>query len=512
MANAIDIADNLIREELPKIINESLPVIAPIYNMINNTSISVKRNEAIGRGFVVQHLFGCGLAGLVQSANPLGPAFLTGTELPQSKFLDEAGADLAPFPTAVASPHTSTLKRQLTLQMSTGNFSLPTTWFTADALTASQLSQIAREVKAVGDLRALTEAQSFFMASDNVLARIASYTSGNETDGYFTFKIATGSGRVQFFRIGMMVDVLDHAGSGSSSTPNFGTDTTGTDVKNWSDGTAAYIPLVVADVDYLSGVIKIAATTGEDIEATDLAGDAVENDDFIVLRDSGLVSGREMRTWGLEDWMKDGTSGNEYIMGGSSGNAALDIATYSQFKSQVVAVNGPLTETVMNGYVGGFLDAYPGVALDTIITTMGVTLKFLEQPGLYNNRMFFDRDAKALNYKGGWQAVNYSFNGSTYNWIISPMCLSGRLYATKFKGDNIRRYVPPKVGGSDSRIGGDIEFLAPLAGGSSIFQVARNSSGQSLAVLEAPFWQYGLVCPIDVRGVKLTDLTESIMS
>lgn len=507
---AIDIADNLIREELPKIINESLPTIAPIYNMIENSSIAVKRNEAIGRGFVVEHLFGCGLAGLVQSANPLGPDFLTGTALPQSKFLNTSSADLAPFPTAVATPHTSTLKRQLTLQMSTGNFSLPTTWFTGDALTASQISQITREVKAVGDLRALTEAQSFFMSSNNALCQIASYSSAGEASGYFTCKVKAGTGRTQFFRIGMMVDVYFNNGG----VPYWGT-TGGTSYMNTTDAgipwATNYVPLVVADVDYISGTIKIAAVAGTHLDSGTVHGNAASDDCWIILSNCGTVSGREMRTWGLEDWMaKEGQ-----IMGGSGGTpgtAALDLDSYSQFKSQVVAVNGPLTETVMNGYVGGFLDAYPGANLDTIITTTGVTLKFLEQPGLYNNRMFFDRDAKALNYKGGWQAVNYSFNGATYKWIISPMCLSGRLYATKFAGGNVRRYVPPKVGGSDSRIGGDIEFLAPLAGGSSIFQVARNSSGQSLAVLEAPFWQYGLVCPIDVRGVKLTDLTESIMS
>jgi hypothetical protein len=190
----------------------------------------------------------------------------------------------------------------------------------------------------------------------------------------------------------------------------------------------------------------------------------------------------------------------------------LDLTKYGQFKSKVVAVNGPLTDTVMNGYIGGFLDAFPGASIDTIITTMGVTLKYLEQPQLSNNRMFYDRQGKALDVKGGWDDVNYSFNGRVFRWMVSPMCISQRLYGVKLNNGNIKRYVPPKVGGTDARVGSEIEFLVPMAGGSSVFKIAHASTGAPLPLLEAPFWQYCLVCPVDVKGVKLTGLTEANMS
>ena len=132
--------------------------------------------------------------------------------------------------------------------------------------------------------------------------------------------------------------------------------------------------------------------------------------------------------------------------------------------------------------------------------------------GSNNNRLNYERQGKALALAGGWDEVTYSFNGKLMNWIISPMCISQRLYACKMANGNLTRYVPPAVGGTDARVGGDVEFLAPLAGHNSIFKVAHNSSGQSQAVLEAPFWQYCLLAPIDVRGVKLTGLTEAIMS
>jgi len=513
---AMDALDNFIREELPATISESLPAIAPVYKYIESSSLGVKRN-GIGRDWEVMHLFSTGVAGLIQSVDPRGALFDDNATYMQSRILDPSAPAIAIFPSATATPHTTSLKRILTLGMTAGNFTIPTTWMSADALSTSQIKQVAQDIKAVGELRAITEAQSFFMSSDNVLARIDNYVSTNEATGSITFTVAPGSGRTSFFRVGMMVDILDHAGSGTSSTPNFGTDVNGTDVVNYSDG-GTYIPLIVADVDYLSGVITLAHTGNADgdlgLEAADLVGGvAISDDDFVVLRGCGTVSGREQKSWGLEDWMK--SSGQ--IMGGSGTNTnrlwgGLDLDTQSQFKSQVKDVAGPLTDTVMNGYIGGFLDAYPGQTLDTLITTMGVTLKYIEQPGLYNNRMFYDRTGKTLDVAGGWDDVSYSFNGRKLRWITSPMCIAGRLYGIKMNNGNIKRYLPPKVAGSDGRIGSEVEFLAPLGGSTSIFKIAHASSGASQALLEAPFWQYCLVCPVDVKGVKLTSLTEATMS
>lgn len=505
---AIDTLDHFLREELPAVINESLPDIAPVYKYIKTSNLGVKRSD-IGRDWNVLHLFSTGLAGLIQNSDPRGATFRDNATYTQAQVVN-AGIDV--FPAATAAPHALTLKRTLTLGLTTGNFNIPITWLSGDALNSSQIQQVARDVKAVGQLRALTEAQSFFMPSNNTLARIASISTTNAASGYITFKVAAGSGRTQFFRVGMMVDVLDHASSGTSATPNFGTDVNGTDVVNYSDG-ATYIPLIVSDVDYYSGTITIAHVGNADadlgLEAADLIGGVIfENDDFIVLRGCGTVSGREQRTWGLEDYIA--SSGQ--IMGGSGGDHGLDLDTYSQFKSKVVAVNGPLTDTVMNGYIGGFLDAFPGASLDTIITTMGVTLKYLEQPALYNNRMFYDRTGKALDVKGGWDDVNYSFNGRSLRWMVSPMVISGYLYGTKLNGGNVTRYVPPRVGGTEADVSQEIEFVAPLGGSDSIFKIAHGSSGQTQALLEAPFFEYHLVCPIDVKSVKLTGLTEATMS
>jgi hypothetical protein len=218
-----------------------------------------------------------------------------------------------------------------------------------------------------------------------------------------------------------------------------------------------------------------------------------------------------MPTWGFEDWIK--SSGT--IMGGAAAAEALDLDTYTQFKSSVTAVNGPLTEDVLNKYVGEYMDAYPGESVDTLITTNGVTQKHLQQFGLYNNRQFYDRQGKSLSAKAGWSEVNYEFNGRTVRWIVDPLCVKNRLYAVKLQGGNIKRYVPPTISAGDARLNqsagldGEIQFLAPAGGHTGIFMVARGSSGQVLDILEAPFWQYQLIAPIDPRGIKLTGLTEA---
>ncbi len=500
---AIDTLDNFLREELPSTIHESLPDLAPVYKYIEQTSLGVTA-KGIGRDWKVIHLYSTGLAGLIQNADPRGASMYNNATYLQAQVVS-GGVDV--FPSATSTPHALSLRRNLTLQMTTGNFSIPVTWLSGDALSSSQIQQIVRDVKAVGQNRALNEAQSFFMSSNNTLAQIDDHVATGEATGTFTFTVKAGTGRTQFFRSGMMIDVL-----ADSTGPQFGTAVNGSNVINYSDA-GTYIPLIIADVDYYGGVITVAHAGNADadlgIQDGDyIGGTAPTDDDWIVVRGCGTVDGREQRTWGIEDWMQD--SGQ--IMGGSALDPGLDLDTYSQFKSKVVSVSGPLTDQVMNGYIGGFLDAFPGASIDTLLTTMGVTLKYLEQPSLYNNRMFYDRQGKALDVKGGWEDVNYCLNGRTFRWMVSPMCLTGTLYGTKFNGGNIKRYVPPKVGGTDARVGSEIEFLAPVAGHSNIFKIAHGSSGQSQAILEAPFWQYCMIAPVDVKGVKLTDLTEAIMS
>lgn len=537
MANAIDVLDALVREELPNVIHESLPEIAPVYVDIKSTSIGVVRDSGIGRDWQVEHLYDTGLAGIIQPANPAGPAIRTNTNFPQSNFLTAGDASLSPFPPFAYAPHVSTIRRVCSLQKTVGNFAVPITWKQGDALSASQIKQVTRDIRAVGKLRALQEATSFFMSSDNALAKVDAgsckrYTSlalaqANGADGgggtadivALRCTLSAGTSNIQFFRPGMMVDlVMD------SSGPVFGVGGTGL-INSLSTGEAwdtNYIPLVVSAVDYVNEVVyitSVVSTLHLEVDALQGAFDLNTTAFWIVTAGGAAAEtaalGREMISWGPEDWLKSsGTilqrAGSAfYNSGGSNVGEGISLTTYPQFQSVLATVSAPLTEDILNRYVGGFLNAYPGATLDTFITTMGVTMKFMQQPSLNNNRQNWDRTGKVLSYAAGWDEVTYSFNGRSMKWIIAPMCIAGKLYAMKLSGDNIKRYVPPAVGGSDGAVA-DVEFLAPLGGHSSIFMVGRQTTTAApCEVLEAPFWQYHLVLPIDVRGVRLSSITEA---
>jgi len=526
---AIENLSNFMREELPKVMHESLPLVAPFFKDIIATSVGVKRDETsmLGRDWKVIHIYDAGISGVMKYGDPLGPAMVAGTTTgKQAQMLQFYTAETStPFPNALEAAHAGSLKRQLSLHYNTGNFSVPVAWMQADALSATQIKSVARDIKAVGKLRAMIEATSFHSMSVTGTSTyetkiLGSVTSVSDSSNVVTVTIDERYGTIHNFRPGMMIDFVNNSDGTAGGTLCDGTDLDGTDILN-TDGVNK-IHVMIQRVDYISRTFDCVGIGDDDglIQAYDTthgwtaaASKAIVQYDYIVNAGCSQYTGgtRPMSTWGLEDWMK--SSGN--LMGGSASSEALGLALYPQFKSSVAAVNGPLTEDVLNKYVGQYLDAYPGLTVDTILTTNGVTQKHLQQYGLYNNRQFYDRQGKSLNARGGWSEVNYEFNGRVLRWIVDPLCLKNRLYAIKLQGGNIKRYVPPTISSGDNRLNvgagmdGEIQFLAPAGGHTGIFMVARGTSGQVLDVLEAPFWQYQLIAPIDPRGVKLTGLTEA---
>ena len=523
----IGVLNNLIREELPAVIHESLPAIAPVFEKIKSSSISVQRDTGIGRGWKVLHTYETGVAGLFETGDPNGPTMssmiTTATDAQAHMLaLGTAASGLDIFPTAAESPHTGDILRTLTLHKSVGNFSMPVQWMQADALSATQLKKVARDISAVGKNKAIIEASSFFSYvatnasgyQNQVLGRISAIAESSTHADYVAITIDEEYGRICNFRQGMSLDIV----ATSTDTLQDGVATDGTDVRNYTHTGAVYCRLIVVDVDFLAKVVTlrpINTTTGAlpnfgSGTSGDLfqSGQAGAADDWLVLAKTSRYTGgsRPQDTWGLNDMIK--SSGK--IMGGAAAAGALDLAYYSQFKSSVVAVNSPLTDDVLNRYIAGYLDAYPGMTIDTIITTQGVNQQWLQQPPLGAGRFMYDRTGKSLKMKGGWSEVTYEWGGRVFTYIVSPMCLTKTLYAVKFGEGNFTRYVPPTVGGSSSAVGG-VEFLAPLGGHNGIFKIAHSSVGASQDLVEAPFWSYKLIAPLDPKGIKLTGLTEATM-
>lgn len=484
----LETLSNQVQDELPQVVHESLPGMDPVYKYIDQSYIGVESHETANMGYRwrVNHLYSGGMAGLIQPANPEGPDLEDTDQTQDVKFLDADHSNLTPFPNALESPHSSVIKRTLTLHRQTGNHAIPVEWMQMDKLSAAHVKQVAMDIRKLGRNRAYMEAMSFYQNWSNNYPVMGQVDGSWTADSNYQYTATIENGRIAFFRPGMMVDVYSDSSGVNSKT-------------NGSNN------LVVVKVDYVNKQITLA-----DHASAAINGIGLTDDDWIMWKGAGTQY-RPQCTWGLENWIK--SSG--YLFQSGSAAGGISLSSHPHFASQVVAVNAALTDTVLNGYVGGFIDAYMSdVVPDTIITTWGATLKYIQQPnGSGLDRMMFERTGKAMSVHGGFSEVDFSFNGRNMKWMISSMCLPGYLYALKLGGGNLKRYVPPMIGGKgDSRIGNEIQFLAPVAGHSGIFMGIVNSNGSPMSAVQLPFWQYRLIAPIEVRGIKLTGLTEATMS
>lgn len=521
MAQAIDLLNDLVREELPLMFVDLEPEIAPMFDRVKRTSFGVKSQDGLGKGYQVIHFYETGTSGLFESGDPLGPG-MTAISGNQAQLLAEgtASSNLAIFPAATEVPHTGEVKRTLGLHKVVGNYSIPAAWKQLDMLNAAQLKKVARDMKAVAKAKLIYEATSFFSHEvtnsagyvNQVLGRVSAIAEHSVWTDYIVITLNEEYGRIANFAKGQRIDIV----ADSSGVLQSGTDADGTDVRNYTHTGQQYVHLIVVDVDYLGkkivlrpvnsvtgGLPNYGASTSGDVFQAGYAG--AINDWLVYAKTTRYVGGsRPQYSWGINNWVK--SSGQ--ILGGADGASGLDLDLYSMFKSQVKAINASLTDDIINGYIGGYLDAYPGETLDTIITTQGVQQQWLKQPGLYNNRQNYERTGKALSFAGGWSKISYEFGGRVFEWIISPMCLSKTLYGMKFSGNNVLRYGPPRIGGVDATMGPELEFLANLDG-RGVFMVSHSATGQPQELLEAPFWYYELLCPVDPRGLKMTGLTEA---
>lgn len=515
MANMMDFLANYIREELPTAMYEQWPIEMPLAENIEISYDNVKRG--IGKNWIVEHMFDVGVGGLFQYANPMGIGTTSLTGGRAGMFaLGTAASDRAPYPRAADSAFAGNMLRQLVMHKITGNFPIPVTWLQADALDATNIKQIPRHIKSVAKSYAKMEAISFFAHSVadaggfdvDVMGRISTITEVSTTN-YVDIVLNKTYGTVHNFRPGDRLDIVADSGAGVIQT---GVATNGTDVRNYA-ATNVYVELTVTAVAPLTNTVRVVglnSSTGA--VAAYSAGDwgsgqAAATGDWIVLRKcSTYIAGtRPMLTWGINDWTK--SSGT--LMSSSASEVALNLTDYPDFASQVTAINGPFTEDVANMQVGKFAEAYPSVGLETIITTMGVQLKAIEQSAYNNNRFNYDRQGKTLNMALGWDKMTYSFGGKTFRFYVSPYCLANTMYIIKMGEGNYKRYSPPRI----TAVGGqqpvnDLEFLGTLVTPNNIFMHVFDAAGDPQDYLQAPCWLHRLIVPVDVRGIKLTGVTE----
>jgi hypothetical protein len=474
-SDAISVLSTLLREELHLGRKEMEPKIDGTFSKIYTTSRGVKRG--IGRAWQRVITFSTGVAGAGKNVDASGPA------TPDTGNFGQSGKWATPsrtYPGVTDQAFPGSVQKKITLVELMGSIAVPLHWAEASALDASMLDEVDRLIRGNARHMAQMDADAFYSnnATTRALLTVTDSTSAfvtaqKGTGGIIDFDMAGCSGRIGRFVPGMMVDYVDESQA--------------TDVPHAKGGAG----LIVTKVDYLAK--QITCWNGSDSGATM----SLDDDDYLIQAGS-LAGGTVYGTSGMESWLiNTGTAFN------------LNVANQPQFKSLIASVGAVLDDQILNKYIAGFYDAYGGMwDLDSIITTSGVAVSYLESlDGLGR----FQRNAKAMTVKGGWISIDYTFGGEPFELLISRYQLAGQAYIVKMGDNNIKRYVPPPMKGSQGGNGLALEYqwVAPMMGSRNIFLPDRNSSAALTQFMLAPYNAWRELCPEQIPGIKLTGCVES---
>jgi hypothetical protein len=500
MASITDAVANTLEARIVPTIFESLWDLDPVYPMIRRSSMGVVKNRGIGKGWNILKTWSTGVAGgakfmSVQGGNVLsGPQNFVMYDTPQSfQAVDEVTAP-------------ATIQTTLTLIEHRGNFYLPHQILRADRLNASIGSVVALNLKGVADLLAQQEAAIFYSssASTGELAGIgdSSANVSNKTSPtpdltvmIFDLSGTSAKGRVHRFRPGMMVDLYDSTGTTKRNSGYF---------------------LVIDNVDPLDNKVHVRRVDGGTFQIDTTLGGGVSYDgtggdlDIFVIKDSVNQAPK-----GLESWIADGSTVTSFF--------GIDVRNFSQFRSYVPSdINAALTENTLNRHFAKFFESFPGQKIDTMLTTMGVLIGFIDNLDTYNTavasqpgRFRYDRNGQAVTVEAGWEAFRYRFASRSVEIFTSTYSNPGTAYCGKIRGGGLTRYVPPPIPGAkvDSRFGTEVEFVAPLGGTGGmqgIFKHAHGTTGATTDFVEAPFVRQWNVMPgqQSKNWMKLNAITE----
>lgn len=484
----------ILEEDLTGAVPSSTPNLDSFYQKLSTTAMGVT-SAGIGRDFKVLHPFKQGVAGTIKWVSGVGGPEALGN-LQQTVARTASSTHVTAYPGLAENVVPGHATKTIDLARAQGNIFLPIEYMKADKLSAAMMSSIREIIVGAAENIMLSEIHQFYRithaSGDQGIAAIGTsaptYSNANATDDKATFVVASGS--IRNFYPGMFIEFYSGAGARRATTS----------------------PVVIDQVRYLPdttndtggwGQIVAVSTGGQDLSGLSIAGG-----DIIVRLDS-----EGNGPLGPEDWLStDGTD----IFG-------INLTVHQQFQSIVQAVNGVLTEPVLNRYLGRFFHAYGLQNMgDSIVTSIGVTNAHVEQnDGLAR----FARNGQPLVLAEGFDfgEVPFRFLGRNFGWDVSAYMPSsssmtaatqtgGRAWVLKTRDQNLMRYVPPMRGdtGGGDPIPREVEFVMPLGGPMGFFKPRHDGSGDTVNFLEAPFDRWLAIAPKFIPGVVLTGLTESI--
>jgi len=465
MATVTGAIQKMIRQDIQPGIDDALVELSPLFGEIYNSNMGVVRDH-IGQDWKVIKTLVTSLAGNFKAIGAVGGDNVVSTSTP---FTVHSAPATFPGVEGFVSP--GYVQKVFTLQEMLGTLMIPQEFLRADRLTASLGSAVAMTIKQSARMIALMKS-NFFFTPDQTNKTLGAgdgstaVTSGGTSDTTATFVLSSTS-RIRNLLPGVRVDLYSANGSTKRNST----------------------ALVVYSVDPETKAVRFDFGDGSTTFTSQ-----VLNSDIIVLADS-----KGNGPAGLESWIK--ASGTLYT------NLAL--ATYPQFKSKITNVAGSLTDDVLRKHLAGFIQSHGAeFTPDTLLTTEGVLNDYVDN---------FDADRRwavqgqAQKVVGGFDnGIKFLLNGKAFNFKTGEQVPGGYLYALKMGQQNIKRYMPPKLPGSDSRSEfGNIEFVAGLGGGNDIWKHAHYNS-LTTKYVEAPFVCIEEIVPDCIPALKLYGLTEDL--
>jgi hypothetical protein len=460
------------------------------------------RNEGIGRDYKVKKVWGLGLAGGGTFGSPLGSDMKND---PTWSFSAFGTPETWPGYDEVSAPTFLTSEVQLVKHKL--NLFVPRDILQTDRLNSSIGAVMPFYVRGLSKLALQQELGAFYSTAPTTVALAAiGDTSATVTDvsadtAAINVDISGASsslatGRIHRLEKGQLIDLYNAAGTVKRNT-NF---------------------LVYVDnVDYEAQVVRLRRIDGGELQTTTVLGGGVTyagaggDLDIIVLKDSiGFTPGT------MEAWVADGSSITTFF--------GITVANHGEYKSIKRDLSAaPLTESLLNRYVGYFKESFRDGDLPRAITTNGVLLGFIdnidslvqggtESPttdkGAYPGRFMYERNGRQVTVEAGWDVFNYRYGGRRIDIHTSTYAEKGRFLAGMF---DIDRFVPPPIPGTrmDQRIGDEMQFLA--SSGSSAYDsifTRYDHNGKFSNLLQAPAERKSVMMPRTPNFLLLHGIAE----